>query len=354
MVELKIIPLKEREYLKKLIDSCIKKDVFTSPEYISLFQEYHGYEAFFVFYGDEKNYVLIPYFKRPISASKGMDKWYDIVSPWYYGGPIHNIKETNLLDKLCKEFLEKFSKYCKENNIVTEFQRLNPLLENYGLYKHDSSLFFDRKIVYVDLTKDLNTLYNEYDRHARKNIKKAVRSGLKVYSDDNRKGIKNFIEIYAKSMKQKNAKEFYFFNERFFNNLFDTFKNEIKLFHVEYNGKIICSSIELGKYGILHDYLRGVDSEVLPLRPNDILLNEIIIWAKSAGYNYFSIGGGASSAVDDGIFRFKKSFSATLADFYVYKKIHNSEKYMELCNLKGKKQDDVQYEKAPFFPEYLN
>lgn len=349
MNKLKIIALKEKEHLRKLIDVCTEKDIHSTPDYISLFHEYQGYEAFYAYFGDEPNYILVPYFKRPILFST--EKLFDIVSPWYYGGPISNVKDAQLLNKLFSQFLEKFSKYCKENHIVTEFQRMNPILKNHELYKNDSSLSFDRKIVYVNLRKDLNKLYEEYDRHARKNINKAIRNGLKVYSDDTQESIKHFIEIYTKSMKQKNAKEFYLFNEKFFHKLFNIFKKEIKLFRVEYNGKIVCYSIELGKYGILHDYLRGVDSEVLPLRPNDILLHEVIKWAKSAGYSYFSIGGGASSAEDDGIFNFKKSFSATVADFYVYKKIHNLEKYKELCKTRGK--CDLLYEKAQFFPEYM-
>jgi lipid II:glycine glycyltransferase (peptidoglycan interpeptide bridge formation enzyme) len=352
MAELKIITLKEKEHLRKLIGRCIEKDIHSSPDYLGLFQDYQGYEAFYVYYGDEHNYILVPYFKRPIHLST--QKLFDIISPWYYGGPISSIKDAQILGKLFSQFLEKFRKYCKENNIVTEFQRMNPLLKNHELYKNDLSLSYDRKIVYVDLRKEINTLYQEYDRHARKNINKATRSGLKVYADDSREGINKFIQIYTKSMKQKNAKAFYLFNEKFFHNIFERFKSDIKLFQVEYIGKIVCSSIELGKYGILHDYLRGVDSEVLPLRPNDILLHEILKWAKSAGFSCFNIGGGATSAEDDGIFRFKKSFSATVADFYVYKKIHNPEKYNELCEKKGKKQDELHYEKAQFFPEYLN
>jgi CelD/BcsL family acetyltransferase involved in cellulose biosynthesis len=183
-------------------------------------------------------------------------------------------------------------------------------------------------------------------------LNKALKSNLRVYEDKSKKGISQFISLYSESMKQKGAKKFYFFNEDFFNKLFDTFKEDIALFHVELDGKVISSSIELGKYGILHDYLRGCDPNYLELRPNDILIDTIIKWAKSKGYNYFSLGGGASPSEEDGILRFKRSFSSTTSDFYVYKKIHNLKAYNDLCSISGKKQSELKYEKAQFFPEY--
>jgi len=348
--KLKILKLEEKGYIKNLLDKCILNDIHCHPDYLSIFQEYQGNNAIYFYFGNEENYIIIPYFKRPIKIL-GFNEYFDLVSPWYYGGPIHNIKDEKLLQNIFSNFTKKLNEYCINNNIITEFQRLNPILRNYELYKNDPSLYFDRNIVYIDLTKDIETINKEYTRHTRKNLNKAKRNRLRVYSDESEKGMSKFIQVYTESMKKKNAREFYLFNDVFFKNFFRKFKNEIKLFHVEYKGKIVCSSAELGKYGVLHDYLRGVNSEHLLLRPNDILIDEIIRWAKSQGYKYFSLGGGASSTVDDGIFRFKKSFSSTTAKFYVYKKIHNLDKYKELCQVKGK--NNLEFEKAQFFPEYI-
>jgi hypothetical protein len=264
------------------------------------------------------------------------------VSPWYYGGPISNHFYSQ---QMFKNFIAKFTKYCKENRIVSEFQRFNPITKNHILYDRAS---FNRKIVYVDLTQDMDTINYNYERHVKKNIKKAFRSNLSIYRDESQKGIEIFKKLYTQSMKQKHAKPFYFFSDDFFENLFNMFKDEVYLFHVDYNGKVICSSMELGKYGILHDYLRGTDSKYLELRPNDFLLDTVINWAKQERFKYFSLGGGNTTKEDDSQYKFKKSFSTNTADFYVYKKIHNMEVYKQLC--KGK---DLKYESAQYFPEYM-
>jgi len=353
--ELKELALEESAFIENLIEQCPRKDVHCHPSYVKLFEDYTKQQGFYLHYGSEKEFLLIPYFRRPIQlgASKDFSEYADLVSPWYFGGPVHNISNENALQKLFSNYMNELGQYCKKNNIVTEFQRFTPLLQNHLLYQHHPGLFYDRKIVYVDLTKDLETIYSEYTRHARKNINKATRNGLRVYSDNSQASLSQFLEIYSESMKRKNAKQYYYFNDLFFNDLFTRFKDDIKLFHVEYQGNIICSTIELGKYQILHDYLRGSNPDYFIYRPNDILVDEIIRWAKNAGYNYFVLGGGSSSSTEDPLLRFKQSFSPLEANFYVYKKIHNTEKYKELCALKGKQHSDLQFENAQFFPEYL-
>ncbi len=349
--KLKIMTLDETDYINNLLDDCQKTDVHVYPDYLQLFQDYSGDKAIYIYFGNEQNFILIPYFERCIKSSKL--GYVDLISPWYYGGLVHNVGEIKLLQEIFFNFSQKFDEYCKRNNIITEFQRFNPLLQNHMLYQNHSSLFYDRKIVYVDLSKDLETIKSEYTRHTRKNINKAIRNRLEVYHNDAKDSISKFIEIYTDSMRRKNAKKYYFFNKFFFNELFKKFKGNIKLFHVEFEGKVICSSIELGNKYILHDYLRGLNNEYLGLRPNDILIDEIIKWAKSVGYKYFVLGGGTSSSDSDGLLRFKESFSSTVSEFYVYKKIHNLEKYKKMCELSGKRQEKLEYENAPFFPEYV-
>ena len=351
--KLEIITLERSNYIKNLLNDFPEKDIHYYPDYLKLFEDFLGTKGIYVFYGDDKNYIITPYFERPVSTGAQNSEYIDLVSIWYFGGPIHNIQDKKLLPDVFQNFRKVFNEYCQENNVVSEFQRFNPILGNYKLFQNDPSLYYNRENVYVDLKKDLEILYNEYSRHVRKNINKAKRYRLKVYHSENRESISKFIEIYSEAMKKKKAKDFYYFNETFFNNLFKIFKEEAKLFQVEYDGKIISSSIELGKYGILYDYLRGSNPRYFDLRPNDILIDEIIKWAKFNNYKYFVLGGGNSSSLKDGLFKFKKSFSSTTADFYVYKKIHNLGEYKRLCKIHGKKQDSLEYEKALFFPEYM-
>ena len=153
-------------------------------------------------------------------------------------------------------------------------------------------------------------------------------------------------------MDRKEAKKYYYFNDRFYADLMTFFKDEVRIFSVHFGDKVICSSIVLGQGEIAYDYLRGTDPDYLDKRPNDLLIDEIVLWVKSRNYKYFVLGGGSSSAPDDRLLVFKKSFSSTTTGFYIYKKVYDKKKYEELCAEMDKKDEELLYERASFFPEY--
>ena len=328
--------------IRKLLLNSEQADVHLDPDYLKLFQEYTGQKAVFLSCGNEEEYVACPYFLRPVKDTQ----FFDLVSPWYYGGPFWHLKNPENLPVLREEFLRGISNYCRENNIVSEFQRLNPITKNNRFY--DKNTYFNRTIAYIDLSKDYETLTKEYAKKARKNIKRAKSHNLIVKRVQDADTAKTFLSVYQVAMKSKQTRKFYLFNQKFIDHLLEYFGERAQIFLVEHEGRVICASLELAGYKILHDYLRGAESESLEMRPNDILIDEIIRWAKQQGYLFFSLGGGATASEDNGIFRFKKSFSSTTTNFYVYKKVHNREKYDKLA-----KNKNPLYEKSEVFPEYL-
>jgi serine/alanine adding enzyme len=349
----KIINKDQTDELHQLLEKCMPNDIHFSPDYLHLFSEYFSMEGFYAFYGDEEEYILVPFFKKPVPEHKTGEKYFDLISPWYYGGPVYSVKNQSVIPNLFKSWQDNFNKYCMGNNIVSEFQRLNPAIENHLLYQHDTGLSFNREIVCINLKKDLEQINSEYAYHVRKNIKTAEVAGLQLIRSKNKSDWEKFIEIYLSSMRQKEADSFYHFNNVFYTKLFSNFYDDMEIFRVELQGKTIATTLVLGKYGILHDYLRGSLGQYLSLRPNDFMIHNIISWAKEYGYSYYSLGGGHSTDPNDSLLKFKKSFSPDGKGFYIYKKIHNLEKYRQLFLVAGQKEDRLAYEKASFFPEYF-
>ena len=340
-MKLRVLELSSCEEIITLLNRC-KSDIQQHPDYMRLFSEYTGQKAAYLLYGDENDFIMVPYFIRPLEEG-----YSDLVSPWYYGGPVCSSNDPGKMKELARGYTDALSQYCESSKIVSEFQRLHPLLKNHELYTENT--FFDREIVYVDLRKSYDAIVSEYSRHTRKNLNKAERSSLIVKQDSRPEALAEFIRIYSASMDRKAAKPFYYFNQEFFSQLFSLLKKGALLLQVTLNGKAICSSIELGNGFILIDYLRGSEPEQFLLRPNDAVVDSVIRWAKESGYSYFILGGGNSNDPNDGILRFKKSFSATTASFYLYKKVHNKEMYKKLC----KGREGLSFEQASFFPEYL-
>ena len=70
--------------------------------------------------------------------------------------------------------------------------------------------------------------------------------------------------------------------------------------------------------------------EYYHLRPNNLLKDEMIMHFKGKGLKTYCIGGGVK--LDDGIYRYKKTFAKCgEKDFFVGKKVHNNGVYNELC-----------------------
>jgi hypothetical protein len=346
-----IITLEKFDYLKSLFDKVITKDIHCSPDYIKLFQNLDYGEGFYTLFRDGENFILTPFFRRKINPE---NDYYDIISPWYYGGPLHNITKSEKIPNIMQNYINALNEYFQKNNIISEFQRLNPITENHTLYVNidDKNISLDRQIVYIDLNKSEEIIWSEYNRHTRKNIRKAKREGLSILKSDNlSKDIHKFIEIYKTTMSYKKANKFYFFNDKFYHDLVEWFKDEVSIFFVEYKGELITTSLELGKYGVLHDYLRGTIPKFNILRPTELILDEIVKWAKTQDYDKFVLGGGRTNQNDDELLRFKKKMSSTNKDYYLYKKIHDLKVYQTLCQQKGIK-GKLQFESSSFFPEY--
>jgi len=350
--EFQIINSNQAKEIRKLVARCVPNDIHSHPDYLDMFSKYLSVELVYFLYGDPNDYILVPFFKKRLTNNEGGGEYFDLVSPWYYGGPIYCVNKKSAVPGLSRSLRSALNKYCAGNNIVSEFQRLNPAIDNYMLYKNDSGLVFNRETVCVDLRKSLEQIKKEYAYSVRKNIKTAERAGLNLIRSKTKDDWEKFVGIYLLSMQQKKAGDFYHFSSDFYYNFFDKFHNELEIFRVEYRGQTIAATLILGRYGTVHDYLRASLPQYLSFRPNDYTINGIINWAKNSGYLYYSLGGGLSEDVNDTVLKFKKTFSPDTRKFYVYKKIHNLEKYRQLCFVAGKKEERLAYEQASFFPEY--
>ena len=346
----------------------IPHDIYFSPEYLTLFDgkdeavtDRFGKNPKMIVYGNEDNYIVHPVLLKPINSlpfyqvqNRDDDTiLYDLVSPWYYGGPLICLQEESTKKHLLDGFFSEFTGYCKEHNFISEFVRLHPLLKNYqavGGYVNAES---KSQIVYVDLMQDLDTIWNNYKQENRKAINRAQRRGVEIEISKRPEDIKTFFELYTKSMDRLNADKVYYFSMDFFNNLFSTLGEHAQLFSARYEGQIISSSLLIGMGNYAHDYLRAFDFDYSSLVPNNLVVHNKILWSKNNGYKIFSLQGGRSR--DDGIFRFKLTFSKLVADFYTYHVIHNLEKYAEFCTERAKfdqQRGQLAEQHSDFFPYY--
>lgn len=273
------------------------------------------------------------------------EDWFDIITPYGYGGPcILNSRDTK---KLVAEFEKEFSKYCKENKIVSEFVTFNPLVGNAEDFKDIYDLNLGKYTVGTDLKYGLETLNKEFSKSTRKQIRGILKNdNISLQMVKSPKSLKEFKEIYYQTMERREASKFYYFDEKYFENLLLDFQEKILLCNVLYKEKIIASSLNLLSNKTIHVHLSGTNTDYLKYSPAYLLKYGVANWGIDNEFEMIHYGGGKTNQKDDSLFLFKKKFGKnTMFKLYYGAKIHNFNMYNYLTEISGSK--DIE-----FFPKY--
>lgn len=315
------------------------RDVYYTREYYRV-QEANGDGIGKLFiYEVQGNIALYPFLINEVKRDDLDNIYYDIESAYGYGGPIANINEKKFLE----DFEEVFVKYCKENNIIAEFIRFNPLLNNEDIFNQNIEVLENRTVVYLDLNSTIDDIWKNHISSKNRNmIRKAEKLGLKVEISNN---VNEFREIYESTMDKVNASSYYFFKDEYYKELKQLDNTYIS---IRYEEQIIASAIFM-KYGEkVHYHLAGSLKEYLSYAPNNLLLWAAIQYAHKEGYKTMLLGGGLTHNLTDSLFKFKKSFSKRTHKFYIGKRVHNKKVYEELI----KSWEVVNQKEATLFLQY--
>jgi hypothetical protein len=324
--------------------SAEKMDVHFTPDYTRIYELTYGKEAFLAVYGDEENYLIVPFSRNDVTqlpfwvSTGGQTSAYDIESLYGYGGPLLCLDKNldSIKEELYKDFFKTFHDFCVSNNIIAEYYRFHPLLENHVPVKEYGPGKVDliKPIIYIDLHQDLASLWQGICRGHRSSINKARRSGVTVeVAKVDGENLHVFELLYEETMERNQADPLWRFPASYFKNCIDCLgENRVALFNAKYNGEVIASYLVLHEYQTVYYHFGGSREIDFNLRANNLLIYEIALWAKSKGYRWFHLGGGIEP--DDGVFRFKSGFSKDRARLYSYSCIHDQNKYSQLAAMK--------------------
>lgn len=271
----------------------------------------------------------------------------DIITPYGYGGPIILACDDNNKENLINQYEKEFFKFCMDNNIVSEFIRFHPIEKNALDFKRIYNIEKNRITLGTNLKDFENPVESEFYPKCKRDIRKGLSNGISVEIKRSPGNLEEFINIYYETMNRNKAAEYYFFDKEYFNNILKSFSSNIMIVKAIFKGKVIASDFCLLSDKIIYVHLSGTLNKYLSLAPTYLLRYAEANWGKENGYNLVFYGGGKSSSLEDGLYKFKKKFSKnTFYDFYIGKKIWNEDIYRKLCE--SKKVSEVE----KFFPAY--
>lgn len=301
-------------------------DIYFDDQYGKLYEKIEKGKLKTFFYECEYGKVKHSFIYRPIKNTN----LYDIVTPYGYGGPI--ILESNgSKELLVNNFMNEFEKYCFDHKIVSEFIRFHPIINNVADFGRIYGATFDRYTVGTDLETYEDPVKSEFSKRCRKNIRQALNKGVSMRVLLNPSDISVFKNIYYSTMERNIASEYYYFDDEYFRGLLEVCQGKLLLIEAIFQGKTIAAGLYLLSDERIHIHLSGTLSEYLYLSPAYILRYAVTVWGKENGYKMIHHGGGRSSSVDDGLYKFKEQFGLnTKFEFYIGKKIWNEDAYKKL------------------------
>lgn len=308
------------KYISKLPKE--KQDIYFTTLYCQTAGLTVAGEAQMFVYEEEDNIALYPYIKHAVNYTESESLYYDIETPYGYGGPVVKKDDSNFIRRFEADFL----KYCLEENIIAEFIRFHPLLKNERIFQENIDILHNRSTVWLCLEKTLDEIWmQDISTQNRNTIRKCEKNGLRVEISED---YEEFAEIYNQTMHKVGAGDFYFFDKQYY----DGIKNDPDyiLMRVVQNEKTLAAAIFMKYKDYFHYHLSGSRREYLKLAPNNILLWEAIKYAKACGCKKMHFGGGRTDSIEDSLFQFKKRFSSEYTDFYIGKRVHNQEIYRKL------------------------
>ena len=321
-------------------------DIYFEKDYGKLYEEIEGGTCEVFEYHSSNGTIRHMFIKREIPIRLGDITYYDLITPYGYGGPLVLNCVTGRKDELVREFGTAFEQYCRDNNIVSEFVRFHPLIRNAVDFGSCYEVSLIRHTVGTNMSYQ-DPFMDEFSKGARKSIRRALRAGVDYKVTEKPDDIGYFKEIYYATMDRNEASDYYYFDDKYFDACLDSFRDNIILVDAMYQSKIIASGFYFVYGDIIHAHLSGTMTEYISLSPAYVIKYATMLWAKENGIKLIHYGGGTSNSVQDPLYRFKKQFGKnTEFKFCVGKKIWDETVYDHLCLARGIEEE------MDFFPAY--
>jgi hypothetical protein len=279
------------------------REVFAHPEYVGLFARPCD-RVVCAMGEDEGGAILFPLVLRPLAAepwARPDEARLDAVSPYGYGGPF--AFGDGPRDDAA--FWRAHEAWCRDARVVSTFARL-PLFDG-QLPRLPAPPEPRGPNVVRALDANLGTIWMEYDRSVRANVKAAERNGVSVEVDETGARLDAFIGVYEHTMSRRGANAWYFFPRAFFEQLVARLRGQYVFFHALHAGRVVSTELILVSAEHCYMLLSGTLADAYPLRPNDLLRHRTVAWAAERGLTAYVLGGGYEPG--DGVYRHKRNFA---------------------------------------------
>lgn len=291
--------------------------------------------------------VAYPFLLRPVAPLHGpaADGLHDTFTP-EYTGPIRLGPGPAAPDEPAR-FAAARAACFRALGVVAEFAHLSPWHAGHELLDA-AGLEVDREVVWLDLTWGEEGIWSRsFNGDARRLVKQARRAGVRVRAAASREDVLEFHRLHAETMRRREAGARYRITAEHLLALHEAMPEHARIVLAEHEGHAVAGGLFFYDDTDVYWHLSAADLEHARVRPVNAYVHETVRWAIAAGRRRMLCGGG--HAPGDGVFRFKASLSPLRAQFRVYKRVHDEERYVRLLGARG---PNLAAAPSRFFPAY--
>ncbi|MGG4497724.1 GNAT family N-acetyltransferase [Brevibacillus reuszeri] len=253
-------------------------------------------------------------------ASVPNTPFYDIQSPYGYGGPLSSTSDDSFL----KRAWNSYRSWCISKKILAEFIRFHPILDNSINYKGE--VINDRETVWINLQTE--NLLTQYQTRARRKIRKAEENGLRIEWCSFEEFYSCFPMLYEELLNELDAEQFYHFPKKYYQE-WKTF-DKVHFAICKRDTEVLAAAIFYRTEFMMEYHLSASNRHGKELAATSLLLHRAAELGKQLGCKQLHLGGGTDNTPDNTLFFFKSGFSKERGLFKIGKYIHLPDAYEQL------------------------
>ena len=327
-----------------LVRSFREYDVYHLSGYVKGLQLHGDGTPLLIYYEDENIRGMNVVMKRDISRTEAFagkleeNQWFDFITPYGYGGWLTEGGTDT------RRLFAVYGEWCRNNRIVSEFVRFHPVADNMDACTQGYTVIPLGHTIAMDLSSP-EVIWENLTSKNRNMIRKAQKSGIRIFNGRFPEIYSKFREIYEHTMDADQADGYYYFGSEYYQSLLNDLSREAQVFWAELDGQVIAASIMLASNGKMHYHLSGSLHPYRNLAPSNLLLYQAALWGSANGCATLHLGGGLGSR-EDSLYKFKSGFNRrSEVRFGIGKKVYMQEAYDTLVEMAGSPD-------TGFFPAY--
>jgi hypothetical protein len=319
----------------------IPHDFYHLPAYVRIEADSVGGEARALLVEHGGSRLFLPLILRAIPSSDRVDA----VSPYGYPGPLLRSASTGFESEAWTAGLDAL----RDAGVVSAFVRFHPVLSAVPPVGIGTAVLHGHTVS-IDLEGSEETLWQALRQNHRRDVRSAAKSGLVARHLAVEDGYGAFRDLYAATMQRREAAEFYYFSDEYFEQLPAALGGRLHLVVVESGEALAAAGLFVETGGIVQYHLGGTDQAFLHARPSKLMIHFASVWAMRRGNRLLHLGGGVGGA-EDSLFLFKAGFSRQRHPYYTLRVVVDEPAYRHLSEAlsPGAGRDDPA---TPFFPAY--